>query len=369
MLEDFCACNSVKSHYHDVNLKLTMENRGFWENLKSPIIGLAPMDGVTDAAFRYILAKHGKPAVMFTEFTNVEGLARGAVKMLKAFFYDEIERPVVAQIYGVEVESYYKCAVMLCEMGFDGIDINMGCPAKAVASRGAGAGLIRTPELAQELIRTVKRGVQDWSEGITMKEAGVHEKVIREIEKILAGHKFERKLIPVSVKTRTGYDKVVAEEWVKVLMEERPANITMHGRTLKQMYSGQADWEVLAKAAAVCKGSGISFLGNGDIRSMEDAVKKVKEYDVDGVLIGRAAMGNPWFFIGHEPSAEERITIVEEHCLVFEKIFKEEFAFHNIKKHLAWYLKGFEGVKEMRMQLMQAQNFDEVRTIMSALKS
>jgi len=336
--------------------------------LEKPILGLAPMDGVTDAAFRYMVATHGKASVIFTEFTNVEGLARGAAKMLVAFLYDEIERPVVAQVFGTEVESYYKAAVMLCEMGLDGIDINMGCPAKSVATKGAGAGLIQTPALARELIRSVKRGIKDWSEGISLEKAGLHEDIIAEIVQMKVGRVFERRLLPVSVKTRIGYDSVVAEEWVRVLLEERPANITMHGRTLKQMYSGQADWEVLGKAAAVCKGSGVSFLGNGDIKSMDDALAKVKEYGLDGVLVGRAVMGNPWFFIGHEPSVEERIAAVKEHCDAFEKIFGDKLAFHNIKKHLVWYLKGFEGVKEMRMQLMMSSGFDEVREIMSSLK-
>lgn len=346
-----------------------MMSRGFWNNLEKPILGLAPMDGVTDAAFRYMVATHGKPSVMFTEFTNVEGLARGAAKMLVAFLYDEIERPVVAQVFGTEVESYYKAAVMLCELGFDGIDINMGCPAKAVATKGAGAGLIRTPDLARELIRSVKRGIKAWSEGISLEKAGVHPNVIVEVEQLLGGRVFERKMLPVSVKTRIGYDSDISEEWVKILLEERPANITMHGRTLKQMYGGQADWESLARAAAVCKGSGVSFLGNGDIRSKEDALAKVQDYNLDGVLVGRAVMGDPWFFIGHDPTFEERIAAVSEHCEIFEKIFDDTFAFHNIKKHLAWYLKGFEGVKEIRMQLMQAHSFDDVRKIMAAIKS
>ena len=133
--------------------------KGFWGEMEKPVIGLAPMDGVTDAPFRYMVAKYGKPSLQMTEFTNVEGLARGAVKMLQAFIYDEIERPIVAQIYGTEPDSYYKAAVMLARMGFDGIDINMGCPATKVAKSGSGAGLIRTPELAKELVRMTKKGV------------------------------------------------------------------------------------------------------------------------------------------------------------------------------------------------------------------
>ena len=389
---------------------------GFWGELERPIIGLAPMDGVTDAAFRYMVAKHGKPSVVYTEFTNVEGLARGAVKLLPAFFYDEIERPIVAQIFGVEVDSFYKSAVMLCEMGFDGIDINMGCPVKTVAARGGGAGLIKTPDLAKQIIRSVKRGVEDWVNGMTMEQAGVHEDIIANIASCANGiemkhagacknivgklqerkkdvpgdgsshkqqggktkkydrsfsenvrsHK-QRRAVPVSVKTRTGYDEVIAKEWVNVLLEERPAAICMHGRTLKQMYGGEADWEVLKGPAASCRENNVAFLGNGDVRSIKEACEKAEKYELDGVLIGRASLGNPWFFIGKEPSVEERILAVKEHCDNFERIFGDKLPFHTIKKHLAWYLKGFEGVKEVRMRLMMSQSFEEVHKILEEI--
>lgn len=361
--------------------------RGFWENLEKPIIGLSPMDGVTDAAFRYMVCKYsGKgesaradlPAVVITEFTNVEGLARGATSMLRAFIYNEIERPIVAQIYGVEPESYYKCAVMLCAMGFDGIDINMGCPANKVAKHGSGAGLIKTPELAKKLVLITKKAVMDYAEGITLREAGVHEDVIKEVEKFLAGRKnnwcyapwgekfseiFVRRMIPVSVKTRIGYDNVIAEEWVKHLLEVEPTNITMHGRTLKQMYTGKADWETLAKAAKIAQAAGVSFLGNGDVKSMEDAREKIKQYGMDGVLVGRALFGNPWFFTEKEPMASERLEAAIEHCRYFEKL--GHLNFHNIKKHLAWYCGGFEGARELRMKLMQSNSGLEVEKLLS----
>lgn len=329
-------------------------DKGFWGKLEKPIIGLAPMDGVTDAAFRYIVCKYGKPDVVITEFTNVEGLARGAVKMLKAFDYHESERPVVAQIYGVEVDSYYKCCVMLCEMGFDGIDINMGCPANAVARHGSGAALIKTPELAKEIVRTCKKACKDWSEGITLKEAGVHENMIELIEE----GKFERKLIPVSVKTRIGFSESVVEEWTKHLLEEMPVNITMHGRTLRQMYMGQADWEEIRKSALLCKQAGVSFLGNGDVTSLEDARARCKEYGVDGVLVGRATFGNPWFFSGEMPDLEERLRVMVEHAEYFESLGTHYFP--HIRKHLGWYCKGFDGAKELRKVLTRTDSAAEV---------
>ena len=345
--------------------------RGFWDKLEKPIIGLSPMDGVTDAAFRYIVSKYSKPSLTMTEFTNVEGLARGSDKMLIAFMYDEIERPAVAQIYGVEVESYYKAGVMLCALGFDGIDINMGCPANKVARKGSGAGLIQTPELAKELIRTTKRACKDWSEGITMKEAGVHPRIIKKVKEMLPEGKTLKNLprneIAVSVKTRIGFDCDVAVEWTKHLMEELPANISMHGRTLRQMYMGQADWEVIAKAGQVTKGTGVSYLGNGDVKSLKDAHEKIKKYDVDGVLIGRATFGNPWFFEDKEVGMEERMETLLDHCKYFEDL--NYAPFHNIRKHLAWYCKEFEGAREMRKNLMQTENFKSVKEIVESFSS
>lgn len=341
--------------------------RGFWDNLKKPIIGLSPMDGVTDAAFRYMVCKYSRPDVVMTEFTNVEGLARGAYKMLVAFEYNPIERPVVAQIFGLEPESYYKCAVMLCSLGFDGIDINMGCPCNNIARRGSGAGLIQTPKLAKKLIKITKKAVADWADGISLERAGVHPDVIAECERMRArilGGEAERRLIPVSVKTRIGYDEVVAEEWVATLLEEKPANITMHGRTLKQMYTGRADWEVLWKAARVCEGSGVSFLGNGDVSSMADARKKIQDYGLDGVLVGRATLGNPWFFSEKEPGPEERLKVLLEHAKYFTEVLGNRLYFHNLKKHLAWYTKSFSGAREMRMKLMRSNSVNEVAEIL-----
>jgi len=338
--------------------------KGFWGEMEKPVIGLAPMDGVTDAPFRYMVAKYGKPSLQMTEFTNVEGLARGAVKMLQAFIYDEIERPIVAQIYGTEPDSYYKAAVMLARMGFDGIDINMGCPATKVAKSGSGAGLIRTPELAKELVRMTKKGVKDWAEGISLEEAGVHPAIIAAVEEMYPTES-ARAEIPVSVKTRIGYDTIVAEDWMKHLLEVEPANITLHGRTLRQMYLGEANWEVIGKACRVVRESGldVGFLGNGDVSSLEIALDRVRDFGVDGVLVGRAAFGNPWLFSGRVPSHEECMAAAVEHSRLFEKMLPR-VPFVMMRKHLGWYCKGFDGAKEMRVKLMNVESAGEVEEIL-----
>ena len=129
----------------------------FWNTVQKPIIGLSPMDGVTDAAFRYIVDKYGAPSVLITEFTNVEGIVRGAVQLMSAFTYHKTNTPTVAQIFGIEEDAFYKTAFALCEMGFSGIDINMGCPDRHIAKKGGGAGLILQPQKAQRIIKNVKK--------------------------------------------------------------------------------------------------------------------------------------------------------------------------------------------------------------------
>jgi len=273
---------------------------------------------------------------------------------------------VVAQIYGVELESFYKVALMCCYLGFDGIDINMGCPANKVARRGSGAGMIRIPDHARKVVKICKKAAHDWANGITLEEADIRPKVVTAL-KAMRPKEGPRKELPVSVKTRIGYDKIVAEEWVQTLLEEKPANITMHGRTLKQMYSGESNWEVISKAAEKCKGTGTSFLGNGDIRSLEDALDRVKRYKLDGALVGRATGGNPWFFSGHHATLQEKFKAAAEHAAYFEKNYMDH-AFFAMRKHLAWYCRGFDGAREVRSLLMQANTAAEVKEILDNAK-
>lgn len=335
--------------------------KSFWKKLEKPILALSPMDGVTDAAFRYTLAKYGKPDVIYTEFVNVEGLARGAISMLDHFTFNKIERPIVAQIYGIETESFYKVALMCCYLGFDGIDINMGCPANKVARRNSGAGLIRVPNQAKKIVRTVKQAVKDWSEGIRLEKAELRPKLIKALKE-MKPKEGPRKELPVSVKTRTGIDSIIAEEWVQHLLEESPTTIAMHGRTLKQMYSGEANWEVLGKVAKIVHQTDTLFLGNGDIQSVEDAHEKCKTYGTDGALIGRALCGNPWFFSGHEPTMEDRFKITIDHARYYEEVQMKK-GFFPMRKHMAWYCKGFDGARELRTQLMQTNNSKEAEVI------
>lgn len=354
----------------------------FWHTIDKPIIGLSPMDGITDAPFRRITAKHGRPDLIVTEFVNVEAAFHAPHTLLRDLAYSEIERPVVAQIYGHTPEKFYQVAHIVCELGFDGLDINMGCPAKKVAATGSGAALIRTPELARSIIRAAKAGVRDWSAGQSLENLDLHPELVRQVTLLKRPRKeveppSMRNVIPVSVKSRIGYDRVVVEDWMGTLLEENPAAISLHGRTLKQMYAGSADWAAIGRAAGMAKNSGTLVLGNGDLRSMGDACVRIRETGVDGVLVGRAAQGNPWIFRAKgeakgfaraktpaavacpEVGLMERFRVLVDHSLLFESRW-ENAPFAGMRKHLAWYCKGFRGAAELRARLVRVSSAREV---------
>ena len=354
----------------------------FWQTIEKPIIGLSPMDGVTDASFRFITAKHGRPDVTLTEFVNADTAFFAPQTVIKDLTYSEIERPVVAQIYGRTPEMFYKVAHIVCELGFDGLDINMGCPAKKVAAKGSGAALILNPELARSIIRSATQGIRDWLEGQTLPDLQIAPEFIRQIKaanRLRTGLEAPpaRRLIPLSVKTRLGYDRVVIDEWIRVLLEEKPSVISLHGRTLRQGYAGSADWTAIARAVEIAKDSATLILGNGDLKDLEDVRRRVRETGVDGVLLGRAAQGNPWIFgakaqvkqalssnseasIPHVPvSLEERFGVMLEHSNHFASNWNPS-CFVGMRKHLAWYCKSSPGAAELRSQMVQVNSVGEV---------
>ncbi len=340
---------------------------GFWKKLERPILALAPMANVTDAAFRYIIAKYSKyggqdigdgskeslparssarseggPDVMFTEFVSCDGLcSSGKDALLTDFIYDEIERPIVAQIFGSRPENFYRTALLIQELGFDGIDINMGCPDRNVEKQGAGAKLILNPELAERIIKETKRG---------------------------AGK------LPVSVKTRLGYNKNILEEWLPKLLQTELAAVTLHARTRKEMSSVPARWEEIAKAVQLRdkydnSSNKTLILGNGDVKTRPDAEAKARETGADGIMVGRGVFGNPWFFnkkitINDIP-VHERLRVMLEHTILFEKILGDKKNFANMKKHYKAYVEGFPGAKELRIKLMETKNSNEVEAIVA----
>lgn len=371
----------------------------FWNTLPHPIVGLAPMDGVTDASFRRIAATIGKPDLIITEFTSVEGICHGAESELRQLLFSEVERPVIAQVYGAEPEAFFHVAQLICELGFDGLDINMGCPAKKVSSRGCGAGLIKDPPRARAILRATRRGIAAWADGAPLSILKRHPKVADwysqfRLNKMGSFYSqgnpiSPRQTLPVSLKTRLGIDQVVIREWVQHLLEERPAAISIHGRTLRQRYRGEADWDAISEAVETARGSGTLILGNGDILSLNDAVLRIRKSGVNGVLIGRAALGNPWIFrnkeelrrtlntpvleANHEtipmvPDApiplDERFRIALEHAKIFQETCGVS-RFVGLRKHLGWYCRGFPGARALRAKIVRVSSLDEIETILS----
>lgn len=325
------------------------------------------MDGVTEVVYRSIQKKYGNPDLIYTEFTSVEGICHNAQKLLRDFSYTEEQRPVIAQVFGVTPEYYRQTAVLLCELGFDGIDINMGCPAKSMHKQGSGANLINTPELAQEIVRQTKQGIEDYYNGMRSKDCpDISPRIVKEVEARAKLVQNRPTKIGLSVKTRVGFSDPVTKTWIKTLLETGVEAIALHGRTLKQQYSGEASWEEIGKAVKIAQGSGTLILGNGDVNSHQEALEKIDKYGVDGVLIGRASFGNPFVFLpeGITPS-KSIFEIALEHSQLYEKEYsdQERNKFLPMRKHLGWYVKGIDQAKQVRMELFRAESSVDVERI------
>ena len=304
---------------------------------------MAPMDGITDAPFRWITDIYGKPDIVYTEFVSVKGLILGKPAIQRMLLHHQTKTFTVAQFFGCEPEYFYQAAQFALEKGFDGVDINMGCPDKSVFNRGGGAGLILQPKLAKKIILSVKKAVKDGTKRFEIK-----------------------KNITVSVKTRTGYRTPQTKEWISNLLEAEPDVICIHARTFAQKYSGLADWSQIKIAADLAKSTKTKIFGNGDIKSRSQALERIKEYNLAGVLIGRAALGNPWIFRGIIPTTEERFKVLLEHCKKFVELFPTA-DLSIMRKHLAWYVKDFPHAAEVRNELMQVKNIGEVKKIIFSI--
>lgn len=344
--------------------------RGFWQTISLPIIGLAPMDGVTDAAYRYIMAKYGRPDVIITEFTAAEGIRASAVRLLDDFYYNPLERPVVAQLFGSDPAAFFIAAVVASALGFDGIDINMGCPAKNITERGAGAALILDPERAKEIVRQTRAGTQAWAGGMNLDELPLSEEILTKIKQRQEELSLpaSRSELPLSIKTRLGVQESVIHDWVQHLLEVEPVAISVHGRTLKQLYTGLADWDAISQAAALIHTTSTLALGNGDVKSLADAQERIQTYHLDGVLIGRATFGNPWLFQEQEAPLTERLRVALEHAEYLQSAL-EGRGFIRIRKHLLDYTKDFPGAKELRQRLMKITTLAEIEEILRPIVS
>ena len=311
------------------------KNNSFWNTLPRPFFALAPMADVTDVSFRAMFAKYGRPDVFWTEFVSADGLCSPGREQLKIdLLFEEEQRPIVAQLFTGSPKNMYAAGMLAKELGFDGLDINMGCPDRKIEKQGCGCDMIRNPKTAVAVIEAA----------------------------IQTG-------LPVSVKTRIGYNKDEIDSWVPTLLQTNIVALSVHLRTRKEMSKVPAHWEAMSRIVTLRDALAPETLlvGNGDVVDRADGEKKAQESGCDGIMIGRGIFGNPWIFnktISRDTlPIGERLRVAVEHTKLFEEKLPTK-SFNLMKKHYKAYVEGFAGAKELRMKLMEeAQNATDVERI------
>lgn len=327
------------------------------------MIGLAPVDGVTDAAFRRVVDEVGKPDILFTEFTPTEGLYRGRVVLLAALQKHTSDTSIVAQFFGGDPKYFYYAFFVAAELGFDGVDVNMGCPDSSIVKRGGGAGLLLDLPRAGEIITSLHKAQSEWQNGMSVYDTDLNTEMKNEVRKMSKNTKNRNKRLTISVKVRIGYDQSQMPDAVKTLLEYNLDRISIHGRTFRQRYSGLANWDEIGKAVQVARGSGTKIFGNGDVHTLSDAHKKMVDYGVDGVLIARAAFGNPWLFADIQPTPSERFSMMLYHAKLFLQ-YRPDLDLKPMRKHFAWYCKGLSHAANLRSQLMNVSTLEDLTKVL-----
>jgi tRNA-dihydrouridine synthase len=324
----------------------------FWHTFHKPIIALAPMEDVTDTVFReVVLSVSDSDAlnVVFTEFTSTDGLCheKGRPKVIERLLVNASEMhllksrntKLVAQIWGGDPEKFRLSAKLISEMNlFDGIDINMGCPAKKVVKNKSCANLINYPELAKEIIYATTESTH----------------------------------LPVSIKTRIGFSRIVTEEWISHLLETKPKAITIHGRTRKMMSNGPALWDEIGKAVTLRNqlGSETRILGNGEVFSYADVLNRIEQFRVDGVMVGTGVFRNLWMF-NTKPvdiTVNHRIELMRKHITLYQNTWGNGKDYNVLKRFFKIYLNGFSNAAHWRDALMRAHGYDEALQLLVAME-
>ena len=315
----------------------------FLDELPEPFFILAPMDDVTDTVFRQIVADCAKPDLFFTEFVNVDGLqSPGRAKLLHKLEFSQKEKPIFAQLWGLKPENFKKTAAEAKAMGYDGVDLNMGCPVKTVIKNGACAALINNRELALEIIKATREGVGDD--------------------------------FPVSVKTRVGFTTVELD-WVEFLLSQKILNmLSIHGRTAKQLSKVPADWDLLGQAAAMrdSLSPATKIVGNGDVMSRRQGLELAKKHNLDGVMIGLGIFDNPFAFAEQSPWAdftkEQKIALFRKHVELFVETYRNnERRFETLRKFCKVYISDFDGAAELRAEFMKTETPQEALALLAGL--
>lgn len=311
-------------------------------NLPRPFFALAPLDDVTDTVFRQVIADTAPPDVFFTEFTNVDALqSPGREATMKRLLFTSKERPLIAQIWGLKPENFYKTAKELAAMGFAGVDLNMGCPEKSVVNNGACSGLMHNRELASAIIEATREGLR-------------------------AGAEEGENPLPLSIKTRIGFNEIDMS-WIEFLLKHKLNMLSIHGRTRKEMSKVPANWEAIGEAAKLrallCPTTLI--VGNGDVVSREQGLALANKHKLDGIMIGRGVFHDPFIFATDSPwagySKEQKIELYRQHVQLFMDTWKHnERPVVTLNKFCKIYINGFEGAKEMRDVLMHCKTAEEL---------
>jgi tRNA-dihydrouridine synthase len=321
----------------------------FWRKLPTSFFALAPLADVTDPAYRRLIGEYGAPHVMYTEFVSADGLYHTREKkgmkdeenpLVRDFGYTEGERPILAQIFGSNPETIEYAAALAAQMGFDGIDLNMGCPDRSIEKQGAGAGMIKTPELVAPIMEAARRGAATGKNGA----------------------------LPVSIKTRIGYHREAMDEWLPIVLATKPDALAVHLRTRKEMSKVDAHWELMARAVALrdAHSPETIILGNGDVKDCADARAKAAQTGADGIMLGRAIFGNPWLFTDRAPegiSPLERIDALALLAHYFGEL-RPAKSFHLLKKHFKSFITGWEGAAQTRAKLMEASSLEDLTAIL-----
>ncbi|WP_071458597.1 tRNA dihydrouridine synthase [Bacillus massilinigeriensis] len=311
----------------------------FWRDLPRPFFILAPMEEVTDVVFRHVVSEAARPDVFFTEFTNSESYChpQGRQSVRGRLAFTEDEQPIVAHIWGDRPENFREMSIGMAELGFKGIDINMGCPVPNVAQNGKGSGLIRRPEVAAELIQAAKAGG-----------------------------------LPVSVKTRLGYkDLDERHDWLTHILKQDIANLSIHLRTREEMSKVDAHWELIPEMKKLRDEIAPDTLLtiNGDIMDRQTGMKLAEQYGVDGVMIGRGIFHNPFAFEKEpkEHSSEELLDLLGLHLDLHDKYSGLELrSFKALHRFFKIYVKGFHGASALRNELMNTESTDEARALLDS---
>ncbi|MCL4354136.1 tRNA-dihydrouridine synthase [Patescibacteria group bacterium] len=314
----------------------------FWQSLPNPFTVLAPMDGVTDYVFRQMVLKLGRPDIFFTEFTPVDGiLSKGESHVINNLKFSKKEQPVVAQLWGHDPKHFHDAAKIVSSMGFAGIDINMGCPDKATIKYGACAALINNPKLAEKIIQATREGAKD---------------------------------LPISVKTRIGFNDEVIDTWFTFLLKQNLSALTVHLRTAEEMSRPSAHWELIPKILKLRDkiSPKTLIIGNGDLFTLNDVKKAHDVYKADGYMIGRGILSNPWMFNNSvnpgEISVKTKLETYLEHVRLYNKTWGKNKNSAIVRKFCKAYIHGFPDASNMREKLVATKNIDELETTLIKLR-